>query len=152
IDDSDVIAALDSVLPPSGPILNLLRRIDQVPTVRGPSARVGPPNRAILHSAAVEAAGRSAVKVVGTSCGLGLEGSGGAAGPATVVTNAHVVAGEDDTAIETRDGETLDATVVHYEPRNDVAILHVPGLALPALPLERSPHSGTPIAVLGYPE
>jgi S1-C subfamily serine protease len=100
----------------------------------------------------VERAGRSAVKVLGTACGLGLEGSGWVAGPGLVVTNAHVVAGESDTSVQTRDGTTLEATVVHYEPRNDIAILRVPGLGLPALRLEPEPSSGTPVAVLGYPE
>jgi S1-C subfamily serine protease len=152
IDGSRVISALDAVLPPSGPILNLLRRVDAVPRVVGPSARVAAPTTAILRAPAVGAAGRSAVKVVGTACGLGLEGSGWVAGPELVVTNAHVVAGEDDTAVETRDGRGYGATVVAYEPRNDVAVLRVPGLGLPALRLAAAPRAGTAAAVLGYPE
>jgi S1-C subfamily serine protease len=42
--------------------------------------------------------------------------------------------------------------VVGYDPRNDIAVLRVPGLELPSLPLERNPRAGTAIAVLGYPE
>jgi S1-C subfamily serine protease len=152
INDSSVIAALDGVLPPSGPILNLLRRVDAVPTVTGPSARVPPPASAILRSHGVEEAGRSAVKVVGSACGLGLEGSGWVARPGIVVTNAHVVAGESDTAITTRDDESFGATVVGYDPRNDIAVLRVPGLGLPSLPIEQNPRAGTAVAVLGYPE
>jgi hypothetical protein len=152
IDDSAVISALDRILPPSGPILNLLRRVDPVPTVQGPSAQVAAPERRILRSPAVGAAGGSAVRIVGTACGLGLEGSGWAAGRDLVVTNAHVVAGEDATTVEDRDGRQFDATVVHYDPRNDIAILRVPGLGLPALRLEPHPRSGTATAVLGYPE
>ena len=80
------------------------------------------------------------VKILGTACGLGIEGSGWVAGPGLVVTNAHVVAGEDDTTVTLRSGETLDASAVHYEPRNDLAILRVAGLDLPALPT-RAPGS-----------
>src|SRR5436190_4400476 len=58
INDSSVIAALDRVLPPSGPILNLLRHVDPVPTLPGPSARVPPPDPAIVRKPAVSAAGR----------------------------------------------------------------------------------------------
>jgi S1-C subfamily serine protease len=151
IDDSKVLGALDDALPPSGPILNLLRRVDAVPQVTGPSAQVPPPTNTILGARGVHRAGRSIVKVLGTACGLGLEGSGWVAGRDLVVTNAHVVAGEADTTIEDRAGRTFDATVVHYEPRNDVAILGVPGLGKPALRLEANPRPGTPAAVLGYP-
>ena len=152
INDSEVISALDGILPPSGPILNLLRRVDPVPTVTGPSAKVAPPTGAVLRSPAVRRAGRSSVKVTGSACGLGLEGSGWVAGPGIVVTNAHVVAGESDTGIETRGGEALDATVVHYEPRNDIAVLRAPGLDLPALRLAPDAGEGTPVAILGYPQ
>jgi S1-C subfamily serine protease len=93
---------------------------------------------------------QSVVKVVGSACGLGLEGSGWVAGPGLVVTNAHVVAGEGDTAVESA-GQTYDATAVHYDPRNDIAILKVAGLREPALRLEANPRAGTPAAILGYP-
>ena len=68
-------------------------------------------------------AGASVVKVLGTACGLGVEGSGWMAAPGLVVTNAHVVAGEHDTTVTTRDGVEVDAAAVHYEPANDLAVL-----------------------------
>ena len=37
--------------------------------------------------------------MLGTACGLGVEGSGWVAGDGLVVTNAHVVAGQDDTRV-----------------------------------------------------
>ena len=74
------------------------------------------------------------------------------AGPDLVVTNAHVVAGEDDTTVTTRAGATLDASAVHFEPRNDLAILRVPGLDAPPLRLAPQVLPGTAGAVLGYPE
>ena len=68
------------------------------------------------------------MRVLGTACGLGVEGSGWVAAPGLVVTNAHVVAGEDDTTVNLEDGTQLDATAVHYDPRNDLALLAVEGL------------------------
>jgi hypothetical protein len=150
---SAILGALNELLPPSGPLLNVLHRIDPTPSLEGPEARVGPPDPKIAGDPEVDAAGNSVVKVLGTACGLGVEGSGWVIGPELVATNAHVVAGEQDTTVTARSGGSeLDATVVHYEPRNDFAILRAPGLELPALPLVPRPASGTPGAVLGYPE
>src|SRR6185436_11474850 len=87
----------------------------------------------------------------GTACGLGVEGSGWMAEPDLVVTNAHVVAGEDDTTITTQDGASLEATPVRYDPENDLALLRVDA-SLPVLRLAPHPQSGDPGAVLGYPE
>jgi S1-C subfamily serine protease len=149
---SSILGALNGVLPPSGPLLNLLRHVDPVGTVVGPRADVRPPRAAIARDQDVQRAGESVVKVLGTACGLGLEGSGWVAGPDLVVTNAHVVAGEDDTSVTTRAGASYGVTAVHYDPHNDLAILRVPGLDLSRLRLAGRAASGTPGAVLGYPE
>ena len=93
------------------------------------------PNRRSPTTPDVNRAGNSVVKLLGTACGLGIEGSGWVAGPGLVVTNAHVVAGEDDTTVTLRSGGTLDASAVHYDPHNDLAILRVDGLGLRALTL-----------------
>jgi hypothetical protein len=150
---STILGALNDVLPPSGPLLNVLRRIDPTPSLEGPEARVGPPDPKIASDPEVDAAGSSVVKVLGTACGLGVEGSGWVIGPDLVATNAHVIAGEDDTTVTPRTGSgELGAEAVHYEPRNDFAILQVDGLGLPALPLVEDPQRGTAGAALGYPE
>src|SRR3954462_1748879 len=47
LQQSTILATLNGGLPPSGPILNLLRHIDPVPAVTGPEAKVGPPEPAI---------------------------------------------------------------------------------------------------------
>jgi S1-C subfamily serine protease len=152
LQSSRILAALNDILPPSGPLLNVLRRIDPTTAVRGPNANVRAPNRAIAEDPDVREAGDSVVKVLGSACGLGIEGSGWVAGPGLVVTNAHVVAGEDDTTVTLRSGETLDASAVHYEPHNDLAILHVAGMEAPALRLAPRVPQGAAAAVLGYPE
>jgi S1-C subfamily serine protease len=90
--------------------------------------------------------------VLGTACGLGIEGSGWVVGPGTVVTNAHVVAGEDDTIVQVRgSGPRLDAQAIAFDSENDVAVLRVAGLGAPALSFASGTDSGTPGAVLGYP-
>src|SRR4051794_3506809 len=152
LQSSKILSSLNDALPPSGPILNLLRHIDPVPSVSGPEAKVGAPEPAIAHDPDVRRAGRSVVKVLGSACGLGIEGSGWVAGPDLVVTNAHVVAGEDSTTVTTRSGTELDATPVHYDTHDDLAILHVDGLDLRSLSLAPEVTSGTAGAVLGYPE
>jgi S1-C subfamily serine protease len=153
IQRSKILAELNEVMPPSGPLLNILRRVDPTPAIKGPEADVAPPSSAIARDPDVDRAGDSVVKILGTACGLGVEGSGWVAAPGIVVTNAHVVAGEDDTSVTPRAGGSgLDATVVHYESRNDLAILRVP--ELDATPLQIAPDvaKGTDGAVLGYPE
>jgi S1-C subfamily serine protease len=72
------------------------------------------------------------------------------AAPNLVVTNAHVVAGEDDTTVSTQGGATFDASAVHYDPANDLAILRI-GADLPTLQLAPSASRGQIAAVLGYP-
>jgi S1-C subfamily serine protease len=66
------------------------------------------------------------------------------------VTNAHVVAGQDDTIIEANDGQVVDATPIAFKPRNDIAVLAAP-VDLPSLPVLSEASSGTSAAVIGYP-
>ncbi|MEA2436138.1 MAG: hypothetical protein QOF65_694, partial [Thermoleophilaceae bacterium] len=103
----------------------------------------------------VRAAGRSTVKVLGTACGLGVEGSGWVARSGVVVTNAHVVAGESDTTVQPQGvGPHYSARAIWFDARNDIAILRVPGIAgsVPPLALNVSAPSGTSGAILGFPE
>jgi S1-C subfamily serine protease len=148
---SQILRRLNDVLPPSGPVLNALNRVDPAPSIDGPTAPVAPPNTAIAADPDVRRASRSVVRVLGTACGLGIEGSGWVAAPGLVVTNAHVVAGEDDTSVSTIDGASLDAVPVHYDPANDLAVLQI-GASIPPLPIASDPQRGTAGAVLGYPE
>jgi S1-C subfamily serine protease len=150
---SRILQALNATLPPSGPILNALARFDPFPTIHGPAPDVRPPTSAIARDPQVRAAGRSVVRVVGTACGLGIQGSGWVAGNGVVVTNAHVVAGESDTSVELRDGTRADAQPIWYDPRNDLAVLRAAGVTgLPPLRLNPSAPAGTSAAILGYPE
>jgi S1-C subfamily serine protease len=150
---SSIIRTLDQLLPPSGPILHALAHFDPLPSVTGPEAAVGPPPRGIAAAPAVQAAAPSVVRVLGTACGLGIEGSGWVAAPGLVVTNAHVVAGETDTTVEVRGNPpNLPAQLVDFDPHDDIAVLRVPGLGQRPLPMAADPASGTPAAIIGYPE
>jgi len=151
IQQSVILRSLNDVLPPSGPLLNALDRVDPAPTVLGPAAPVAAPDAKIASDPDVLNAGDSVVRVLSTACGLGIEGSGWAVEPEIVVTNAHVIAGSDDTTVTTQDGVELDATPIYYEPRRDLALLRV-GAALPPLPISSSRREGEDGAVLGYPE
>jgi hypothetical protein len=152
IQRSAILQGLNQLLPPSGPILHALAHIDPLPSVRGPAADVPAPPRGIAAAGGVKEAAKSVVKVLGTACGLGIEGSGWVAGPGLVVTNAHVVAGESDTTVQV-DGNPpgLNADVIDFDPHDDIAVLRVAGLHTPALRLAADPRPGTPAAILGYP-
>jgi S1-C subfamily serine protease len=78
--------------------------------------------------------------------GLGLGGDG------IVVTNAHVVAGQDDTRVLLQGREPgLDAQAIAFDSDNDLAVLRVDGLDASALQLARDPKPGTSAAILGFP-
>lgn len=151
VQGSVILRSLNRVLPPSGPVLNVLDRVDPAPSIVGPAAPVARPDARVATDPDVLAAGDSVVRVLGTACGLGVEGSGWAVEPGLIVTNAHVVAGSGDTTVTTQEGVELDATPVYYGPENDLALLRV-GADLPALPISDQRQAGAEAAVLGYPE
>jgi S1-C subfamily serine protease len=153
LERSQILRGLDEILPPSGPILHALARFDPLPALHGPVANVPQPTPGILRTPGARAAAPSVVRIVGTACGLGIEGSGWVVSPGIVVTNAHVVAGEDDTRVELGGrGPGLPAQAIRFDPHNDIAILRVPGLTARPLALAPSSPSGTSAAILGYPE
>src|SRR3954471_24492408 len=129
IQRSAILRTLNKELPPSGPILNALARFDPFPQIAGPNPNVAPPSARTTRDPEVRAAGRSTVKVLGTACGLGIEGSGWVARGGVVVTNAHVVAGESDTTVQVEGtGPRHDARAIWFDARNDIAILRVSSL------------------------
>jgi S1-C subfamily serine protease len=92
------------------------------------------------------------VRVLGTACGLGVEGSGWVAAPGLVVTNAHVVAGESDTTVQVGGSPpNLSTELLDFDPHDDIAVLRVSGLHEPALRIAPGAPSGAPVAILGYP-
>ena len=161
--DSSVLRLVDTVMPnvlrdlPSE--LTRLLDVSGFPDVLAPFSPtpitdVGPADPVLLNSPVVRQAKASVLKVRGRarSCSRALEGSGFVVAPQRVITNAHVVAGTDQVQVEISPNNALDAEVVSYDPEVDVAILKVPGLRAPVLPLAPKPAiSGLSGLVLGYP-
>jgi S1-C subfamily serine protease len=151
IQRSAILKELNAILP-SDRLLKALARFDPFPSIRGPQANVERPRSKYARDPDVQAAGRSVVRVLSSSCGLGVAGSGWVAAPGIVVTNAHVIAGASNTTIEPNGSDTrLDATAIAFDPRNDVAVLRVPALGRPALRFSREVKPTEPGAVLGFP-
>jgi S1-C subfamily serine protease len=164
---STVLRAVDSVMP--APARRLPADLRQVldssgfPDVLSPFAptpitEVGPPDSTLAASPTVEEVGGSVLKVRGKapSCSRQLEGTGFVIGPELVMTNAHVVAGTNETSVEVRNnrGRTreLSAAVISYDPAVDLAVLYVRGLQLSSLEFASEPAAvGDDAIVLGFP-
>jgi S1-C subfamily serine protease len=114
---------------------------------------VPPPDPELARSPVVKRARQSVVKVLGIapSCGRRIEGTGFLYAPERVMTNAHVVAGTEDLAVEAM-GQRYRARVVRYHPDKDLAVLYVPGFEAPVMRWAPSPAPRDQSAiVLGYP-
>ncbi|GGF10912.1 MarP family serine protease [Williamsia phyllosphaerae] len=124
------------------------------PFGRTPITNVNPPDGTLLNLPVISQVRPSVVKIEGIapSCNQALEGSGFVVSPERVMTNAHVVAGTRTLKVQSNDGP-LDATVVLFDYRNDIAVLDVPGLTAPALDFVDQPaNTGDDAIALGYPE
>jgi hypothetical protein len=154
IQRSAILTELNHRLPPSGNILRALARFDPFPQIQGPDPGVRRPDSRIARDPDVARGARSVVRVLGTACGLGVQGSGWIAGDGIVVTNAHVVSGQDDTEVQLRgEGSRDDAEAIWFDATNDLALLRVPDLeGEPALRLRVNAPRGTGAAILGFPE
>jgi uncharacterized membrane protein required for colicin V production len=147
---SEIVQQLNSALPPRT-LLNLLARVDPFPSIVGPTAPSLPPGKGIAHDRSTSIAATRVVKVKGTACGVGVEGTGWFAGRDLVVTAAHVVAGEQDTIVQIPgDLGWRVVDVVVLDTHNDIAVLRVPGADVKPLPLA-DPRSGAAVAIVGYP-
>ncbi|MDQ3934217.1 MAG: MarP family serine protease [Actinomycetota bacterium] len=152
IQRSAILSRLNEVFPPRS-LLNALARFDPFPSIEGPAPEVPPPTSRIARDPDVRQAAQSTVRILGTACGLGVEGSGWIAADGVVVTNAHVVAGQDDTTVQLAgDGPRHDADAIWFDSRNDLAILRASGLSgARPLAMNEGARVGTSGAVVGYP-
>jgi S1-C subfamily serine protease len=147
---SEVLRRLNDIVPPNR-LLNVLARVDPFPSIAGPAIPVEPPTPAVVNNPVVRDAAPSVVRVLGTACGLGISGSGWVAAPGVVVTAAHVVAGERSTSVvQSQSDRRLAAEAIAFDPKNDIAVLRVPGLTARALPIAE-PRAGASVAIVGYP-
>jgi S1-C subfamily serine protease len=147
---SILLSEINRVMPPSGPLIKALHQIDPLPSFATSPGEIEAPDGGVGAAEGVRASSLSVVRVTGTACGVGVMGSGWVIAPGTVVTNAHVVAGQDDTRVEAIDGQSSDATPVAFNPKNDIAVLAT-GADLPPLTAMAGVRTGTSAAVIGYP-
>lgn len=154
--DSQIVRAINRHAPDPPPQAERLgRRVAEGPfpevfsRLNGPGDVGAPPTNVLAPDVAARV-GSSTVRVEGEACDQIQAGSGWVAGADLVVTNAHVVAGERNTRVETSDGRRLSATVVAFDPGRDVAVLRVRNLRLFALPRAEG-SNGISGAVFGYP-
>lgn len=104
--------------------------------------------------AIAQAAEASTLKVAAGTCGLTSLGTGFVVARDYVVTNAHVVAGSSRRGVQVHGpgGKLFDAVTVLFDPRLDVALLHVGGLiGVPLRFASQDPGRGAVGATLGYP-
>jgi S1-C subfamily serine protease len=139
-------AAPAGVRPAAAPTSDLLTTLSNLLARLLPAA----PPAAVPPTAAANPAIASTVRVNGVACGVRLAGSGFSTAPDTVVTNAHVVAGETTTSVLRPDGRTLPATVQVFDPERDLAVLSVPGLGEPPLGLAPAV-AGETDTIFGHP-
>lgn len=151
IKDSQILQSLNEQMP-SKLLTRAVSELDPLPEIRAPEANVANPDQGIVADPDVVDASSSTVRITGVACGYGVEGSGWVAAPNTVVTNAHVVAGETVTRVQpSGKGFQRRARVIFFDKKNDIAILRVPRLGLSPLPLDE-PEPDESVAVIGFPE
>lgn len=163
ISSSQVIQSIDRVVPPQ--TVNAFGQVTRALEAQGfprvfegvqaePITPVEAPSSGLGTSAVMRDAARSVVRVDGVapSCRQSFEGTGWVFAPRRVMTNAHVVAGTSRLTVSVAgEGPSLDARVVLFDPDRDVAVLDVPELTAPALPLGADLDAGADAAAVGYP-
>jgi len=159
IQRSDVLRGIDAVMPPVPTVFAhvqaFLDNSGFPPVFVGltpPSATPVPQPSGSQTKSIAAGAAASTVKILGNACGYVQEGSGFVVGPALVVTNAHVIAGEASTQVQV--GSTsYPATPVLFDPKFDLAVLRTRAPLGPVLSLDQNEvPRGAQGAVLGYPE
>ena len=151
--DSAMVALVDRYAPTPPHAARVLGRIvgeAPYPVLANDDTSTGQPPTTDAGPTVDTRVARSVVLVSGDACDLRLSGTGFAVGPDLIITNAHVVAGEHRTQITTSDGRRLDARVVTFDGRHDVAVLRVRDASLTPLSLGPT-RIGTIATVLGHP-
>jgi uncharacterized membrane protein required for colicin V production len=149
---SEILRTVNAHVSPRR-LLNVLASIDPIQAITGPPPPREPPSPGIVADPDVRHSEHAVVRVLGTACGLGVEGSGWFITRRLVATAAHVVAGEHDThvAIPNVPG-SFPVTVVAFDPTNDLAILRMPTPFPFPLRARSEAQPGHAVAIVGYPD
>ncbi|HXV33974.1 MAG TPA: MarP family serine protease [Gaiellaceae bacterium] len=148
---SAILPRLLSAVPPDR-VLQALNRFDPLPLLPGLEETLPPPDPSVLRSPGARAASESVVKLQGTACGVGTQGSGWVVRSGLVATNAHVIAGHGGTRLFAPNGQVLQARPVYVDATNDIALLRVRGLGATPLRTNAQADRSRPVALLGYPQ
>jgi len=148
--ESTILPRLMRAVPPDR-VLQALARFDPFPELSLSGGHLPPPDPSVLQTPGAKAASGSVVKVHGTACGLGIQGSGWVVRRDLIATNADVIAGEHDTDVLAPNGQSLSAEVVYVDTANDVALLHVDSIRVPPLPATGNDDYPLKVVIMGYP-
>ena len=161
--NSAILRTIDQVMPDQARALSKALR-DTVDTRGFPDVfgglvptqvrSVPPPDPKVANSRAVTTARASVVKVLGTapSCSRRIEGSGFVYAAEHVMTNAHVVAGTKAPLTVVLGDTRRNGRVVAFDPRRDLAVIYVPGLAAPKMVFAtQDAPSEADAVVVGFP-
>jgi S1-C subfamily serine protease len=139
---STIAQEVSELFPQAPDTIQALRRLvgeDPFPPVFDslrPSPEVGPPPPSTgMTEETAQRVAQSVVKIEGEACGRIQEGTGFFVTEDLIVTNAHVVAGEDQSAIHLAGGDVIEGRVVAFDPSRDLAVLRTDGPAGTPLPL-----------------
>ena len=158
VNRSLILGAVNRVLPPpegvAQQIVGLLAPTEFPNLFAGleppPAEPLDLPPSGVVRTLALSGEG-STVQVVADGCGREQLGTGFFIADHVVVTNAHVVSGGETMAVALA-GVTHRATLILFDPRQDVALLRVPSVSAPPLELASSaPQRGTRAAAIGFP-
>ncbi len=111
----------------------------------------GPPTIAALTPSEIATRSTASVVLIRTPSGLG---TGFAVDADRIATNLHVIFGASAAQVLTSDGRTFeDVRVVAIDTVRDLALLRVPSLGLPGLPIaaDADPSPGEPVIAIGHP-
>ena len=148
---SSILQEALSAVPPDR-VLGALARIDAFALIPLPPAALPPPDPALAGGPAARRAQGAVVELRGRACGVIRQGSGWVVGRDLVATNAHVIAGQDDTqALVPGGGPSRDAEPVYVDAANDVALVRVEDVGVAPLTLGDAPRAPEPVVLLGYP-
>ena len=131
---SSILRAALSLVPPDQ-VLGALARVDAFTFIPLPAAVLPEPDPSTASSPAALRARGAVVELRGRACGLVKQGTGWVIAEDLVATNAHVIAGQDDTQALLPGGPSASAEPVYVDAANDVALLRIDA------PRHRAPHA-----------
>ncbi|MGD6979417.1 MULTISPECIES: MarP family serine protease [Citricoccus] len=160
ISQSRVITVINAGVPESAKTIIAQVRAtvagsDVVPELEEPIVRATPTAdpTAPEPDNAIDLARASVVRISGTAfvCGQNQTGSGFAVTGDRVVTNAHVVSGLTEPAVEDAEGTVYAGRVVHFDAARDLAVVAVDDADLPTLDTGAQMTDGDSGYIMGYP-